>query len=263
MMLRRTLFAITLGAFAMAPLAASAVDRPVPAKSHQVKRSGSTFLPSNSKISNKPIPKNSTFVIPTPGGAADPTLHGGFVRFFKIGAPGTYPLISLPAAQWTGLGNPAGSKGYRYRGLGTTGDPCKKVIVKAKSVKASCKGSTSFSSTSYTMPVSPVAGIGWELLVGGDRYCAESSAATAALFKKNTNLVVKAVKANAPLICPVALAPTPTPTPAPTPTPTATPTPTPTPNPTPTPTPGPTPTPTPPYGSASSAFVSRPFSLLE
>jgi len=215
---------------------ALAVDRPVAARLHQVKRYASTGVPKTGKLVAKPVVKGSTFAIPAVGGPADPTIHGGSLRFFRIGTPGDWPLRNLRDSRWQALGVPAGSKGFRYVGRGSIGDPCRSVLVTPKSIKAVCRTFNAFDRFAYEMPVDPGPGMGFELNVGDDRYCAESSAATGAEFRKNGALLVKAVRASAPGTCPIVSTPTPTPTP--------------------------TATPTPVYGSAARAFVERPQSLL-
>lgn len=217
-----------------APLSALAADIPVPAKVHIIKQEKSAgYVGKLAKIVNKPIPSSSTFTLP---GSA-PTVVGGTLRFYKVGVPGVWDNISLPASGWIPLG-PGGSKGFKYRGAGSLTDPCKVVLVKAKVIKAVCKGPGSTDSPSpYSIPVGP-AGAAWELVIGSDRYCAESSTATSAIVKKNDGAkgLYKAIKANAPAVCPNATGPA---------------------------TPTPPPTPSPPYGSASKAFLESGLSLLE
>ena len=41
---------------------------------------------------------------------------------------------------WKALGNPPGSKGYKYKGAASPGDPCKVVLLKGTVIKAVCKG---------------------------------------------------------------------------------------------------------------------------
>ena len=68
---------------------------------------------------------------------------------------------------WKGLGSPAGSNGYKYKGAGTPGDPCKIVILKEKVIKGVCKGS----GVTLTPPFAGDVGI--VLTVGTtERYCA-------------------------------------------------------------------------------------------
>lgn len=177
-------------------------------------------------------------------------MIGGQLRFFTPGVAGTYELLTLPAAQWIGLGNPVGSKGYKYHGAGSVTDPCRSVVVTTKTIKASCRGPNSFDSPSpYDIPIG-VDGAAWEMIIGSDRYCALSAASTAAIVKRSDGSKgkYKAVKALAPATCPAAATPTPSPSPSPTPSPS--------------PSPTPTPTPTPPYGSASRAFTAPSVNLL-
>lgn len=109
-----------------------------------------------------------TFAFPSP--TNDPTIAGGTVRIFDTvlnGGAGdnTY---NLPAGGWSGLGSPPGAKGWKYKGTGTPGDPCKIVLVKDTTIKAVCKGSD------VTL-VTPFAGeVGVILTLGSasKRYCA-------------------------------------------------------------------------------------------
>src|SRR6476660_7715253 len=58
-----------------------------------------------------------TFTLP--GGADDPTLAGGSAQYFDtINGAGNNTYL-LPATAWKGLGNPAGSKGFKYKGAGS------------------------------------------------------------------------------------------------------------------------------------------------
>jgi hypothetical protein len=114
------------------------------------------------KIVAKPT---TLFTLP---GAA-PT--GGSVRLKDLGSPGTGTnTFNLVGAGWKGLGNPAGSKGYKYKGSGSPGDACKVVLIKEKVIKAVCKG-TDVTLTG-TAAFDGVAS--WQIDTGaGDRYCAE------------------------------------------------------------------------------------------
>jgi len=78
-----------------------------------------------------------------------PTAEGASLAVFDTGGPAadTYPL---PSGGWKGLGNPAGSKGYKYKGLGSISDPCRVVLVKSNIVKAVCKGAGISMATPFT-----------------------------------------------------------------------------------------------------------------
>jgi len=235
----RTALVVAAGVSLLAPPVARSFDIPVPAKVHLAKVDKNTGAAKVAKIVNKPAVKGAVFVIPEPGGPNDPTEMSGTLRFCKLSAPlGECTPINLPAAQWKGLGKVPGTKGYKYKGAGSLTDPCKVVILKPEVVKAVCKGPGALDAPDpFSLPIGP-AGVGWELVIGPLRYCAESSAATGATVKKDDPAkgVWKAIKASAPLEC-FASAPTPTP-------------------------PG-TPTPTPPYGSASRAFFAPAAGLLQ
>ena len=70
--------------------------------------------------------------------AADSPLRGAKL----ILARGTAEVASLdlPAAKWSGLGNPAGSTGFRYRDTTPGGGPCKSAILEAGLLRVACKG---------------------------------------------------------------------------------------------------------------------------
>lgn len=230
---------VLLGAASLAfPATALAVDITLPAKVHLVKVDKNTGEAKLARVVNKPAVKGTTFDIPVPGGGSDPTQTGGTLRFCKLAEPeAECTPIDLPAAGWTGLGNPAGSKGYKYKGAGSLADPCKIVLIKPKVIRAVCKGPGAVDAPDpFALPVGPD-GVGFELVVGADRYCAESSLATGAIVKTDDAAkgVWKAIKAGAPAACFAGAAPTPTPTPSP----------------------------TPPYGSAAKAFLERGAGLLE
>lgn len=105
-----------------------------------------------------------TFTLPS----AAPS--GASARLKDLGTPGTgtntYPLT---AGTWTGLGNPAGSVGYKYKGTKAAGDPCVVVLIKGTVIKAVCKGAD------VTLAAAPFDGVAsWRIDTGaGDRYCAE------------------------------------------------------------------------------------------
>ena len=130
----------------------------------------------------------------------NPTIEGGEVRFFDTTIPGGGDITySLPAGGWTGIGNPAGSKGYKFKGGAGT---CKVVILKPKVIKAVCKENVTF-----TNPFSDPGTVGVILTAGTDskRYCAEYGGEQ----KKNDTTLLKRKGAPAPGMCPF-VAPTPT-----------------------------------------------------
>src|SRR5262249_7042792 len=91
------------------------------------------------------VAKISTeLVLPSPGATDDPTVGGALVHFFERTAPRAGRVtFQLDHSGWKGLGNPAGSKGYKYTGKDDTADPnsaCKLVLLKQKVVKALCYG---------------------------------------------------------------------------------------------------------------------------
>src|SRR6185295_6966074 len=81
---------------------ARAVDEPIPGKIHIVKPG----------VLAKMVAKPTTlFNLPV----GDPTVDGGTLEIFDTVGGGSPPMFAtLPAAGWKGLGNPAGSKGWKY-----------------------------------------------------------------------------------------------------------------------------------------------------
>lgn len=167
-----------------------------------------------------------TFVLPS--GPDAPTVAGGTVQFLDtvFGGAGSV-TFNLPASGWQALGNPPGTRGFKYKGAGTPADPCKRVLIKPTVIKAVCKGSA----VALTPPFAGDAGIVLQVGATPIRYCAEFKGTTV----KNTDVVLKRKNAPAPAMCSM-VQPTPTPT-VPTRTPTFTHTPTATISPTPSQTP--------------------------
>lgn len=130
-----------------------------------------------------------------PGALDDPTLRGGDLQVFDIGG-GSLARFELPPQVpplgWRGLGNPPGAKGYRYRGAGSAGDPCKKVVVTATRISASCVGA------GVALPVLYGGDRGVILSLGQRRYCA----AYGGEVRGNPQRVYMRADAAAPLACP-------------------------------------------------------------
>ena len=122
-----------------------------------------------------------------------PVNEGATLRIFDTGGPGA-DTYNLPAGQWRGLGVPPGSKGYKYKGAGSVGDPCKVVLVKQKVVKAVCKGGGVQVGTPF------VGDVGIVLAVGTDtkNYCARFGGTVV----RNDAGLTKAKSAPTPALCP-------------------------------------------------------------
>ena len=73
-------------------------------------------------------------------GADAPTAVGASLRVTNP-TTGETDLFALPASGWKGLGNPAGSKGYKYKDKSLTNGPCKVAVLKPGNLlKFVCKG---------------------------------------------------------------------------------------------------------------------------
>lgn len=111
-----------------------------------------------------------TTVSPTPGSVDDPTVNGATLTLGNPVSAETedYPL---PASGWSGLGNPPGTKGYKYADAALAGGPCSGVQIKpGKLVKAKCRGAA----MAYTLDEAAQGELAISLALGpaGDwRYC--------------------------------------------------------------------------------------------
>lgn len=75
------------------------------------------------------------------GAGQDPTVVGAQLDLFNE-ITGERASIELPASNWTGLGAPAGSRGYKYRDRYNLLGPCRVALFKpGKILKAICRGS--------------------------------------------------------------------------------------------------------------------------
>ena len=131
------------------------------------------------------------FALPT----ADPIAVGGTLRIFDTGGAAGDDTYLLPAGatQWRGLGSPAGTRGYLYRGAGTPADPCRIVLLKERVVRAVCTGA----GISLAPPFSGEVRI--SLRIGTtERYCASFGGDEA----RNDETLTKRRHATPPFSCP-------------------------------------------------------------
>jgi hypothetical protein len=145
------------------------------------------------------VSKSATgFSLPVPASADDPTTAGAQLRFFDTGGLAGSVTFTLGAAGWKGLGNPAGSKGYKYKGKDDpSGGACSTVLIKETVIKAVCKGTA----VTLTPPFTATEGIIIGIPAGTAatlRYCAELGGTE----KKNDATALKRKDAPAPADCP-------------------------------------------------------------
>lgn len=143
-----------------------------------------------------------------PDSSNDPTVNGGTLHLFDtVARPNGDYSFPLPAGgNWKVLGSPTNVKGYKYRGAGTPGDPCKVVLIKQRVVKAVCKGAD----IAFTLPFQGDLGV--VLTVGNAKqYCAVFGGAP----KGDAAQIFKRKAAPPPAMCPNNIA-APTPTDSPT-----------------------------------------------
>jgi len=130
---------------------------------------------------------------PTNGG--DPTVLGATLEVTGANpGDGSSGILTLPAGLWTGLGKPAGSKGYKFR------DPLRSAGIKTITLKSGKSGGTlsiagGKSDWSYAI-TQPQGTIDVQLTVGGDVYCARFTT-----YDDNDAGKVRAKLASAPASC--------------------------------------------------------------
>jgi hypothetical protein len=125
--------------------------------------------------------------------AGDPLLSGGSLRVFDVAATAGDNTYNLPSGGWKGLGKPAGSKGYKYKGAGTPSDPCKVVLLKPAVIKGVCKGAGIALTPPFDGDVGIILSLGTT-----DRYCAQFGGDEV----KNDDTLTKRKNAPAPGACP-------------------------------------------------------------
>jgi hypothetical protein len=131
-----------------------------------------------------------TFALPT----AASVIAGATLRLFDTAATAGDQTFMLPADRWISLGA-GGSNGYRYRGAGSVGDPCKTVLVRERVVKGVCRGAG-------VMLAPPFSGdVGIVLTIGSSSvytYCARFGPP----FARNDMTATSRRNAPAPGACP-------------------------------------------------------------
>ncbi|MEO8605331.1 MAG: hypothetical protein ABI629_22365, partial [bacterium] len=181
----------------MAALAceAGAIEQPLPGRVTLVKPG------KLAKFISKPGPS----ALPLPGGATDPRFSGAALRFVDTGGAAGDVTFNLPASGWTGLGHPAGSRGYRYSGHRAfpVDSTCRLVLLTNRAIKAVCKGpavglTPPFSGDEAVLLGLPAGTAGiYAGTAAATRYCAQFGGQT--LRNDATRLLRK--NAPAPSIC--------------------------------------------------------------
>ena len=119
------------------------------------------------KIVAKPV---TTFPIPAPGSGGDPLLGNGNVSVFDTDASGSTLTDPLTAGVWSGLGNPPGTTGYKYKNTlaPAGGNSVKIIILKPTVIKILAKDDEGIQPGS----VGGDLGVILETGTTPDRYCA-------------------------------------------------------------------------------------------
>jgi hypothetical protein len=167
---------------------AGATDIGIPGKIGMVK-------PGLFKIVSRPV---GAFTIPAPGSGTDPLIVGGDVHVFDTDGSGDMfdSLTGFPPGEgWSGLGNPPGISGYKYKNTqAPTGGDVKIIIFKPTVIKILAKGTGSL--------FTPIGlNLGVELITGTDKRCAEFGGTTIKNMS-SPNPLFKRKDAPAPGVCP-------------------------------------------------------------
>lgn len=104
---------------------------------------------------------------PEGGSSDDPTQVGGTLRILN---PSTseQQVIDLPADLWSSLGDPAGTRGYRYFDMREERGPCRKVIVRpGQFIRADCRGAK----IAFSLDEPSQGSIEMSLTLGSSRQC--------------------------------------------------------------------------------------------
>ena len=151
--------------------------------------------------------KDPNVVVPTAGGDGDPSRAGAQLHVLN---PSSHQsaTIDLPAgSHWKALGNPPGSKGYKYSDPTLGAGPCKTVLLKShKMVKAVCAGA----GLGFALNTSPQGHLAVRLTVGpaiaAPSFCADFPPASVVKDTQAANGksgVFTAKDATVTSICPV------------------------------------------------------------
>ncbi len=189
------LLVVTGLGLAMGTALAASQSGPLPGKIHVVKSLKLAKMVAKSKAIDPDV-----FALPAAGTGEDPTLVGARVVFADLGLAGGSVAIDLDASGWSGLGNPPGSKGYKYKSKDDVlvVDPkqaCTVVLIKEKVIKAVCKKGSVLLTTPYAGPAAVNLGI--PAGSAAIEYCWEFGGET----KKNTDKLLKRKDAPAPASC--------------------------------------------------------------
>lgn len=175
-------YALALSVVLAAPHA-SAVDNLVPGTSTQI-------IPLQDARFKAVAP--TSFPIPTSGGADDPTITGGSVRFFDTADPmGNEIVFALAPGDWTDIGH-----GFRYNGMG---GPCEDVKVTDNQLEIQCGGAM----VTLTTPFAGQVGVTITVGTTPIRYCAVLGGSVIA----NSAAGVKRAHSPAPAVCEPAATP--------------------------------------------------------
>lgn len=117
------------------------------------------------------------------------------LRVFDTGGEGGDDTYDLTEGEWVALGDPEGSRGYRYYGDSSEEEPCHRVTIKKRFIKVVCKEHDDGVVT-IEPPFAGQAGI--VLTVGDDTYCAELGGTEV----RNNERVIRLKNAPAPSSCP-------------------------------------------------------------
>jgi Tol biopolymer transport system component len=143
--------------------------------------------------------KDSSMLAPVAGALNSPTVAGATLTLFNPASSERLDLV-LPAAGWKGLGNPAGSKGYKYKDAEQQNGPCKTVLIKpGKLLKATCAGAA----LGFTLDEPTQGGLAAALRIGSGGEAPSYCASFGGSITKDAPGAFQAKDAPAPVACEV------------------------------------------------------------
>jgi len=145
-------------------------------------------------------PPANQIVAPAPGGAGDPTLHGGELIVYNTAGGPEFVFIALNPLAWDTIGSVSNPRGYRFTGNDPNG-PVQQVLIKDDKITIKA-GRENWP---YTLGEPSQGSIGIQLTLGtAVTWCAEGGEPVPAFAPKKdeTDKFIARRNTPAPVACP-------------------------------------------------------------
>lgn len=181
---------VVLVALAVSAVPAGGTDHPLGHRVSVSRYGGQPVQGKLFKLVIKAGQQGNPLSLPLPGNPA------GTTSAVLIDRDGGLLADSLTAGQWKGLGNPPGSRGWKYRNKSApAGGRVRVLLVKERTITLVAKGTGSM-----PVPNGASGAIRTVLSLGGERYCTEAAAPH---LKEVVGKLIKTGSQAAPVTCPV------------------------------------------------------------